>query len=197
MQRVPAAARAQDPVLAAARDLAARYGRTAALPPALIAWTAPLFRDESLEAARLREAACWMSDIGSQDHPEYRSEQAFFRVLRLPGIALDHHARAFLALTLALRYEAEPDMAYLDAARMLLDMSTLRRAEILGTALRLAYTLCGGTAELLACTSLVHAGGRLVLRLAEGRGVFAGESITRRLERLGQAMGIEAATEVL
>ena len=35
---------------------------------------------------------------------------------------------------------------------------------------------------------------RLVLELAEGSGVFAGESITRRLDRLAQAMGLEATT---
>jgi exopolyphosphatase/guanosine-5'-triphosphate,3'-diphosphate pyrophosphatase len=196
MQRVAdPAERGDDPVLAAARELAVRYGRTRVLPPALIAWTEALFPGEGTEARRLRAAACWMSDIGSQDHPEYRSEQTFLRVLRLPGIALDHHARAFLALTLALRYEAEPDMAYLDAARMLLDMSTLRRAEILGTALRLAYTLSGGTAELLACTSLSREPARLVLRLAAGGGVFAGEAIVRRTERLAQAAGLEAVIE--
>ena len=190
-------ARAQDPVLAASRDLAERYGRDAALPPGLVAWTGALFGDEGEQARRLREAACWMSDIGSQDHPEYRSEQAFTRVLRQPGIALDHHARAFLAMTIALRYEAEPDMAYLNTARMLLDMSTLRRAEMLGTALRLAYTLSGGTAALLGGTSLLREPGRLVLRLARGSGVFAGEAVTRRLERLAQAVGVEAATEVV
>ncbi len=192
-----AAARAEDPVLAASRDLALRYGRDAVLPPALIAWTAPLFDGETDDARRLREAACWMSDIGSQEHPEYRSEQSFYRVLRQPGIALDHHARAFLAMTIALRYEAEPDMAYLDAARMLLEMSTLRRAEILGVALRLAYTLSGGTAALLSATSLLLEGGRLVLRLRGGSGVFAGDSVTRRLERLAYAAGMEAATETL
>ena len=198
MQNVASAeARAQDPVLAASQDLAARYGRDPALPPALVAWTESLFDGESGQARRLREAACWMSDIGSQEHPEYRSEQAFARVLRQPGIALDHHARAFLAMTIALRYEAEPDTLYLNTARMLLDMMTLRRAEILGTGLRLAYTLSGGTAALLAGTSLVREAGRLVLRLAQGSGVFAGESVTRRLERLAQALGLEAATEVV
>jgi exopolyphosphatase/guanosine-5'-triphosphate,3'-diphosphate pyrophosphatase len=198
MQHVPEGARTEDPVLAAARDLAVRYGRSVALPPALIDWTQALFgEDEPREARRLREAACWMSDIGSQDHPEYRSEQTFYRVLRLPGIALDHHARAFLAMTLALRYEAEPETPYLDAARMLLDMSALRRAEILGTALRLAYTLSGGTAELLAGTALSREPGRLVLRLAQGSGVFAGESVTRRLERLAQAAGLDPATETI
>ncbi len=62
-----------------------------------------------------------MSDIGSHDHPEYRAEQAFLRILRQPGIGLDHHARAFLGLTLALRYEAEPDAPFLATARALLN----------------------------------------------------------------------------
>ena len=71
----------------------------------------------------LREAACWVSDIGSHDHPEYRAEQAFLRVLRQHGVGLDHHARAFLALVAALRYEAEPNAPYLAPTRVLLSIS--------------------------------------------------------------------------
>jgi hypothetical protein len=33
-----------------------------------------------------------------------------------------------------------------------------------------------------------------VLRLEEESGVFAGESVVRRLDRLAQAVGLEAAT---
>jgi exopolyphosphatase / guanosine-5'-triphosphate,3'-diphosphate pyrophosphatase len=194
---VPAEIRAEPPLLSAGQDMANRYGRSPTLPPALVEWTAPLFPGETAEAVRLREAACWLSDIGSHDHPEYRSLQAFFRVLRAPGVALDHHARAFLALTLALRYEAEPDMPFLDTARMLLDFASLRRAELLGTALRLAYTLSGGTAELLAGTRLLRGDGQLTLLLRTGSGVFAGESVTRRLERLAEAAGLEATTQVV
>jgi exopolyphosphatase/guanosine-5'-triphosphate,3'-diphosphate pyrophosphatase len=196
MELVSETVRAEPPLLAAGQEMAARYGRSPSLPPALLDWTAPLFSDETPEALRLREAACWLSDIGSHDHPEYRAQQAFFRVLRAPGVALDHHARAFLALTLALRYEAEPDMGFLDTARMLLDFASLRRAEILGTGLRLAYTLSGGTAELLAGTRLLRGQGRLTLILQEGSGVFAGDSVTRRLDRLAQAAGLEASTQV-
>jgi exopolyphosphatase/guanosine-5'-triphosphate,3'-diphosphate pyrophosphatase len=136
-----------------------------------------------------------MSDIGSHDHPEYRAEQAFLRILRQPGIGLDHHARAFLGLTLALRYEAEPDAPFLLTARMLLSVEAARRATILGIALRLANTLSAGTPDLLVGTRLVvnHV---LTLRLAEGSGVFAGESVTRRLDRLAQAIGLDAVTEV-
>jgi exopolyphosphatase/guanosine-5'-triphosphate,3'-diphosphate pyrophosphatase len=187
--------RADSPLLAACHDVAVRYGRSASLPPAVNAWVAPLFTGETEEQIQLREAACWLSDTGSHDHPEYRAAQAFLRVLRLPWVALDHHARAFLAMVTALRYDAEPDMAILNEARTLLDLNSLRRAEVLGTALRLAYTLSGGTAELLKGTALSREGNKLVLRLIKGSGVFAGESVSRRLDRLAQALALDAATE--
>ena len=136
-----------------------------------------------------------MSDIGSHDHPEFRPEQAFLRVLRQPGIGLDHHARAFLALATAMRYEVETTAGFLRPARLLLDVASANRAEVLGIALRLAYTLSAGTPDLLAGTALTLRGGQLVLRLQEDSGVFAGESVMRRLDRLAQAVGLDAATE--
>jgi len=192
---MPASMRAEDPLLAAGRDLTRGLLRDAAMPAALLAWTNPLFPTETGAQRRLREAACWLSDIGTHEHPEYRAEQAFLRVLRQPGIGLDHHARAFLALTMAIRYEAEPESAFLAPARSLLDMHATRRAETLGVALRLAYTLSAGTPQLLAGTNLTIAPGRLILGLAEANGVFAGESVIRRLDRLAQMLGLEAETE--
>ena len=187
MRRMPREIQQQEPLLSAAWELAARHGRDPSLPPALVEWTQPLFPRETTAAARLREAMCWMSDIGSHDHPEFRAEQAFLRVLRQPGIGLDHHSRAFLALAVALRYEAESDAAFLRPSRLLLDIETANRAEVLGIALRLAYTLSAGTKDLLAGTRLRIEGSRLVLLLRENSGVFAGESVIRRLERLAQA----------
>ncbi len=195
MRRMPEAIRRLDPLLAAGRDYAQRLGRDATLPPALLAWTDPLFPREGEASLRLRETACWMSDIGSRDHPEFRAEQAFLRVFRQPGVGLDHHARAFLALAIAIRYEAPDDAPFCQPARALLDMVSARRAEILGSALRLAYLLSGGTPDLLAATSIDIADGRLVLRLDEMRGVFAGDSVVRRLQRLAGQMGIESAIE--
>ena len=196
MGHVPQAVRDLDPMVAAGQELAQRFGRDPTLPPALVEWTSPLFPNETGEILRLREAACWMSDIGSHDHPEYRAEQSFMRVLRQPGIGLDHHARAFLAMTLAVRYEADPEAVFLSTARMLLGFEATRRATVLGMALRLAYTLSAGTPDLLAGTRLLpnHA---LTLQLTAGTGVFAGESVTRRLERLAQSIGLEARTSVV
>ena len=195
MHRMPLALRECDPLIAAGQDYARRFSRDPDLPPALFAWTEPLFAQESADARRLREAACWMSDIGSRDHPEFRAEQSFLRVLRQPGIGLDHHARAFLALATAMRYEANSDADFLRPARLLLDMASAQRAEILGVALRLAYTLSAGTPDLLAGTALILRGSQLVLRLEEDTGVFAGESVLRRLDRLAQQLALDAATE--
>ncbi len=189
MRQMAPELRALDPLLATARAQAEMLGREPGLPPALLAWTDPLFPHETGEARRLREAACWLSDTGSHDHPEYRAEQAFLRVLRQPGVGLDHRARAFLALAVAIRYDTEPEAPWLQPALSLLAADAVRRATIIGCALRLAYTLSGGTPELLASTTLVLGAG-LGLRMAEAGGVFAGESVTRRLERLAAAVGI-------
>jgi exopolyphosphatase/guanosine-5'-triphosphate,3'-diphosphate pyrophosphatase len=197
MRLVPPDIRGEDSLLAAGRDLAALYGRDPRLPPALLDWTAALFPFETPSSERLREAACWMSDVGSHDHPEFRPEQAFLRVLRQPGIGLDHPSRAYLALTIAIRYEADAAASFLIPVRRLLDPLTAKRAEILGMALRLAYTLSAGTPDLLAGARLRIEGRRLVLTLAEDTGVFVGEAVVRRLTRLAQALDLEAGTETV
>ena len=134
-----------------------------------------------------------MSDTGSHDHPEYRAELTFQRTLYAPG-AFDHPTRAFLALALAVRYEAEATVPYLATAHALLDSASVTRAELLGAALRLAYTLSAGTPDLLAGAALRLEPGRVVLKLS-GPGVFAGDGVQRRLDRLASLLGLTAAVE--
>ncbi len=193
-RQLPAPMRAEDPLLAWARQTALRLSRDAATPEALIAWTAALFPDEAAEARRLREAACYLSDTGCLDHPEYRAALGFERVLWQPGIGVDHHARAFLALCIAGRYDAPPDAPFLAPARLLLDLASATRAETLGKALHLAYALSAGTPALLARTRLHVRDGRLVLRL-EGDGAYVGEGLLRRMDALAQGLGLEATVE--
>lgn len=195
LSQLPPAIQAEEPLLAAAREQGRRLGRDPGLPPALFAWTEPLFTDDTPPERLLRAAACWVSDIGSHDHPEYRPEQAFLRILRQPGVSIDHHARAYLALVIAIRYEADNAASFLLPARQLLTPAAAGRAERLGLALRLAYTLSAGTPDLLAAAALIVEGRRLVLRLARASGTFAGDSVLRRLERLAEAHTLVAAVE--
>jgi exopolyphosphatase/guanosine-5'-triphosphate,3'-diphosphate pyrophosphatase len=190
LRHVPSEIRAEEPLLAAAHELGAAFGRDARLPPALARWTQPLFADDTPPERLLREAACWVSDIGSRDHPEYRAENAFLRLLRLPGVSVDHYTRAFLALTVALRYEADLRAPFLAPAHALLPPQAVRRAEQLGLALRLAYTFSAGTPELLAATAIALEPPRLVLRIDQAGGAFAGEAVLRQLARLAESRGL-------
>ncbi len=187
---------APDPFLSEQREMGLLLGRDSGLPPALIAWTGALFAGETDDDRRAREAACWLADTGSHDHPEYRAEQSFNRILRQPGGALDHRTRAFLAATVAIRYEAEPDAPFLDVARALLDAAGLARAEQLGLSLRLATMLSAGTPDLLAGAELQRGEQKLTLTLRRGHGLIGGDSVYRRLERLAASLGLQASMDV-
>jgi len=98
----------------------------------------------------------------------------------------------FLGFALAIRYEADPEAPFLQPLRRLLDMDLLLRAEQLGHALRLAYTLSGATPALLADAKLQRSPSHLTLSLTSGSGVFAGEAVQRRLDRLAESLGLQA-----
>ena len=52
------------------------------------------------------------------------------------------------------------------------------------------------TPVLLAGTALARRGSRLVLLLRQGSGVFAGESVERRLATLAAALGLDPVVEL-
>ncbi len=190
MQNLAPAVAAQDTLIAACEQLSAQLARDPRLPAALLRWTDPLFPDETPALQRLRLAVCLVSDIGAHEHPEYRAEQVFLRLLRQAGIGLDHQSRLFLGIAMAIRYEADPASAFLQPWQSLLPPELLARAEQLGHALRLAYTLSGGTPALLANAKLQCAPPHLTLSLTVGGGVFAGEAVQRRLDRLAASLGL-------
>ncbi|MBS0960014.1 MULTISPECIES: Ppx/GppA family phosphatase [Acetobacter] len=185
----------QDPMEVVAQDMCLRLGRSMKMPGVLLRWTDSLFIKETKRQNRLRRIACRISDVGSHDHPEYRAEQTYWRVLRLQGTGFDHKARAWLALALAVRYSAVSDEAYLSTSRILLEDDEWNRAIILGQALRLAYSVAGGTAALLEGTELVSQRKELVLRLSSSCVAVKGDSVRRGLARVGQAMSLPVRIE--
>ena len=144
----------QDPLLAAARELAA-WPRPRSRP-CRRRWSTgpqPLFPNETAEAARLREAACWMSDIGSHDHPEFRAEAGVpARVAPAGHRAGPPRPRVPRAGHGAALRGGAGRCASCGRRALLLDVASAHRAEVLGMALRLAYTLSAGTPDLLAGT---------------------------------------------
>lgn len=181
------AERARHPLLAACADLSRRMGRAEGCE-LLISWTDRLFPGEDDSGRRLREAACLLSEIAWAEHPDYRAEHAFMRVLRFPFPGIDHQERAWLALAMHARYAGDLDGPRLDGARGMLSAPQTARALALGLTLRLAHTLSGGAPRLLARATLAYDDEELVLTLPDDLGLLAGEVVERRLRSLGNAL---------
>src|SRR5215472_4958138 len=186
--------RASDPMIAGYMAVGRRQSRFRLDGDRLQQWTAPLFVDLS-GAARLRhQAASWLSDLAWSEHPDYRAKQAFIRSLTLPFAGSTHADRVFVATALHARYGGAVDDPIKEPTRQLLDERATQEARTLGLALRLAYTLCAGTVELLSELTLFRSGDTLTLDVPSESGLFVGETVQRRLDAVARSLGATART---
>jgi exopolyphosphatase/guanosine-5'-triphosphate,3'-diphosphate pyrophosphatase len=189
-RRLPPAVREQDPLLAACEHLARTQGRFPAHGDELVAWMAPLFRGETGAQRRIRHAACLLGDLFWNEHPDYRAEQAFLRVIRLPVMGLDHRDRVALALAVHSRYDGDRGPPDADALN-LLDEDEQRRANLIGQLLRLGHTISGGVPGILSATRLGRQADSLVLTLPASDPVFGPDLADRRYDRMARLAGAD------
>ena len=180
--------KADDPLLLACREFAAREGRFAGSGDHLSDWVAPLFPGEDDAARRLRIAVCLLADIGWYEHPHYRAEQVYFRILRLPLIAISHVEKAKVSLAVYRRYGGNMDDHALRAVNALLGPDDILWSRTLGDALRLAETLSGGKSELLAGSRLRLSKQRLTLQVAPAAADLLSGVVRNRLSQLAGQM---------
>jgi exopolyphosphatase/guanosine-5'-triphosphate,3'-diphosphate pyrophosphatase len=191
-QLVPAEDRGADPLIAAYMAVGQRQSRFRLDGDRIQEWTAPLFPNLS-DPERLRHrAASWLSDLAWAEHPDYRAAQAFTRSLTLPFAGSTHQDRAFVATALHARYGGAPQDPLKEPVRRLLDSRAMQEARTLGLALRLAYTLCAGTIELLQDFGLAQTEGTIALEVRPGSSLFIGEAVQRRLEAVARSIGATA-----
>ena len=186
---IPAWERGPDPLIAACAAVSRTQSRFHLEGDRLQEWTAPLFPSSSERTRRLHRAACWLSDIAWSEHPDYRAELAFTRSLRMPFAGISHADRVFVATVLHIRYAGAADDPVKDPTRQLLDERAAAEVRTLGLALRLAYTLCGGTIDLLSEVWLGREGDSLVLEIPPTGSLFVGETVQRRLDVLARWLG--------
>ena len=180
----------EDPLLAAARDIAARASRFPERGAELEEWTGGLFPEETAGERRLRRAACLLSDIGWRTHPDYRAAHACAEALRARALYANHQERAFLALAVFGRYTSRETSGELRAVERLLSAEAAQRARTLGLTLRLGETLCGGAPGTLGRFALEPAPrrGLLNLRCRPGDRGLVGEVVMRRFKALAARM---------
>jgi exopolyphosphatase/guanosine-5'-triphosphate,3'-diphosphate pyrophosphatase len=186
--------RALDPLIVDARRVAATMGRFGDHGAELVNWTTPLFGKESDRDKRLRYAACLLSDVAWHEHPDYRAEQAYCRVLRAPFTGIDHPGRAFVALAVRVRYGGGVDSGATKSMRGFLSDEEVKKARTLGRAIRLAYALSAGNMDLLAQVPLSLERRSLVLTLPKGGDNLLGETTKQRL--IGVARSLDRKAEI-
>ena len=179
--------RALDPLIVMCEDIAFKMGRSASDGETFFRWIEPAMPGDGTEDSRLRLAACHLSDIGIFEHPEYRAEQVFLKILRMPLVGITHPERVRLALSVASRHAAAGNLLRRWKVSEFISNDNVEESRVMGLALRLAYTVSGGVTRILASTKLEKIGEKLVLRMPNQ--IPHPETIGRRLGALAGAVG--------
>jgi exopolyphosphatase/guanosine-5'-triphosphate,3'-diphosphate pyrophosphatase len=185
---------ALDPLIEAAREAGAGLGRFAQHGGLLDSWIAPAF-DDSPRAARLRLAACLLSDIGWAAHPDFRAERGVDMALHGNWVAIDAPGRVMLAQALFSSFGGGRGLPY----GRLADLCTaeeLKRAALWGYAMRLGQRLSGGVAAGLGRSRLERRNGTLRLELQPEDAALLGETVERRLKVLANELGLQPETKI-
>jgi len=190
--RLSESERARHPLIAFAEEQGAGWRRFDLSPQEIFDWLTPVFSGESEAERILRIAACHLSDISWNDHPDYRAEQAYIRVLHLPAPGMSHRERAVLAMTLAYRYKSDSKSAMLDTALRLADNKGRNYARRLGACLRLAYNLSGGAPGLLPQVQLRRTEQDLRMIVPAELKRSMGDVTARRLESAAEAFDLRS-----
>ena len=186
------AERRKDPLLAFATDYARLRSRSLAHAQELCEWTDRLFEGagpkETPEERRLRHAACLLSDIGWRAHPDYRGEQSLNVIAHAALGGIDHSGRAFLAHAVYFRHvgldddEGEEQLSV--RLKALISKRQVKRARVIGAAIRSAHMLSIGRPGIIDETKLAYEGDRLVLTVPRAYMALDGERLRRRFGTL-------------
>lgn len=179
--------RARDPLVEAAREAGAGLGRFAPHGDLLDGWLAGIFSDDP-RCARLRLAACLLSDIAWAAHPDFRAERGIDMALHGNWVAIDAPGRVMLAQALFSGFGGGKTLPYPEIAA-LCAAEDMERATAWGQAIRLGQRLSGGVAAGLEQSRVERSGG--ALRLVLGDAALAGEIVERRLKALATTLGLK------
>ena len=198
LSTLPKSMRHQDPLISACKTMVERTGRFALHGSEIREWLAPLFPDETEAEKRLRYAACLMSDIGWNEHSDYRAEHTFMRALRIPYAGLSHPDRALIASSLYVRQGGEMADSLIRPILGLLDMNQLSWIYVTGQALSLAHTISGGAPDLLSRTHLEVTEELVCLCVTKPDwSALVSDAVDRRLKSLARAMGKRGRVKVM
>lgn len=181
----------KDALIAGCEETMRRIVHTPEYGYELEKWVEPLFPSDSSHDKKLRLAACILSEISCYENTEYRAEMAYRRVLDSSLVGLSHRDRVFIAKALYCRYSQYPDEHILSTMQPLLTEKKIHQAQVLGSAMRLARSLCSSTTGILPATRLRVEDHTLTLHLGKEYQALVGEAVHKRARQLADTMGME------
>lgn len=149
----------------------------------------------TLDDARLLQAACLLAGIGKDLHPDYRAEGIFAAMLYAPVAGLYHEERVFLALCLFRSYTATREVPSPDIIKALLTPEQQNTASIIGAAMRLAAVATGQSSELLDAFTLRQKKGVLTLSVVKKENDLITDQIVFRLKKLASKLDLDYGIE--
>ena len=194
------AEQAEDPLLSAARELSLLRSRSPGHGEELIAWSSAALSalgfKESPDEARLRAAACILSDIGWRAHPDYRGMQSLNILSNAAFVGIDHPGRMYLSLAVYYRHSGLTDDELGAGIRELAPVRYREAARALAACFRVAYVLSGAVEGVLPRTGVRRTGDRLELTLPRPLADLAGPRLESRMKQLAALRGLAPAIVV-
>ncbi|OLP55883.1 exopolyphosphatase [Rhizobium rhizosphaerae] len=186
----------EDPLLAAAEELAILRARSPEHARELAAWTGPAMQalglDETDEESRYRQAACLLADISWRAHPDYRGLQALNIIAHSTFSGISHAGRAYIALANYYRFEGVRDDDATGPLAMIATPRMMQRARVLGALLRVLYLFSAsmpGVVRELRLEPSAKEEGAVDWIVPAGLQDFAGERLDGRLQQLAKLTG--------
>lgn len=187
-QRLDAAARAADPLLAGVAAFAGEHGPADSDAALLADWTAAAARIGGPRSESLRLAAAQLALVLHRVEPNLRSAQALEWALDKRWVGIDFAGRAMLAAAVRASLGITDPHHRL---RTLASEGELREAVAWGLAFRLAQRLGAGSSAALAAARLTAQGRELILSIEPSRAPLAAASTTKDLNALAGWLGLE------
>ena len=140
-----------------------------------------------------------MSDIGWRAHPDYRGEKSLNIIAQSGLVGTDHPGRIFIALAVYFRHvgpaEQNTDQVS-ERLKAAISKRALKRARVLGAAIRAAHMLSIGMPGVIDVTPLSFEDGQIVLTLPASYASLDGERLRRRLDGLAALIQLKAEVRI-
>tara|TARA_B100000700_G_scaffold14659_1_gene14443 strand:+ start:410 stop:1903 length:1494 start_codon:yes stop_codon:yes gene_type:complete len=147
------------------------------------------FPNMSLKYKRLLRAICCIRNIGSDEHPSYRSLQSYLRLLRLPVIGITHKERVFIATAILNRYNGSnsdiPEKVY----PKIITSEEHKMASMIGFLLDFAIGFSGGLNGVLDKVQVKRDRNAILMLFPKEMNISKGQNVKRRVKRLERVFG--------